>query len=241
MSKQDEIDFLNRAGEGALEHALNKPYSDDNCAQYLIAVGAVMSLLPPPPARLLDMGCGTGWTSCFFAQRGYNVVGLDISSDMIRCAQINKRRYGLDNLAFVVSDYENRCLNEAFDCAVFYDSLHHSENEEDALAAVYQALRPHGVCVASEPGHGHTKNPHTRENVERYGVPERDMPPSKIIRAAKKVGFSDFRLYPHTDNLVSQIYRNKHRTLIDNAIYLAKAGLLLTLLRKTRGITVLIK
>lgn len=241
MSKQDEINFLKSAGQGALDHALNKPYSDDQCGQYLISIGAVMSLLPKPPARLLDMGCGTGWTSCFFAQRGYTVVGLDISSDMARCGQRNGERYALDNVAFVVGDYENRCLSETFDCAVFYDSLHHSEDEERALATVYGALKPRGVCVTSEPGRGHTKHAHTRENVERYGVTERDMPPARIVRAAKKVGFRTFQIYPHPDNLAGPMYRNGPRTIFRNGVYLAKIGLLLTVLRKTRGVTVLVK
>ena len=42
-----------------------------------------MGFLPDPPARILDMGCGGGWTSIFFAKRGYEVVGQDISQDMI--------------------------------------------------------------------------------------------------------------------------------------------------------------
>ena len=50
---------------------------------------AVLELLPRPwaNARLLDVGCGTGHWSRFFAEQGYDVVGLDISPEMIEVAR----------------------------------------------------------------------------------------------------------------------------------------------------------
>ena len=83
MAKQGEIDYLMRIGEAGARHAAGKPYSDVGCGSYLMQIGCIMSLLPQPPCRLLDAGCGTGWTSVLFARRGYDVVGVDISEDMI--------------------------------------------------------------------------------------------------------------------------------------------------------------
>ncbi len=87
MAKTGEIDYLKNLarerGDEAVRHALGKPFTDANCAAYLTEIAAVLALLPPPPARLLDMGCGTGWTSFFFAKAGYHVTGVDIAPDMI--------------------------------------------------------------------------------------------------------------------------------------------------------------
>ena len=94
MAKQAEIDYLKRLTPEEIRHAVEKPFSDAGCAAELMEIAAIMALLPPPPARLLDLGCGAGWTSIFFARRGYEVVGVDISEDMILHANANKRRVG---------------------------------------------------------------------------------------------------------------------------------------------------
>jgi ubiquinone/menaquinone biosynthesis C-methylase UbiE len=208
MPKQGEIDYLKNIGDEGTKHALNKPFSDDDCGGYLMELGAIMSLLPPPPARLLDLGCGTGWTSCFFAKRGYEVIGQDISAYMITQAEINKKIWRTENLHFVVSDYENMNFDSEFDCAVFFDALHHAVNEEAAIRMVYKALKPGGICVTSEPGMGHRKSRSSTEAIKNYNVTEKDMPPLKIKRIGKKTGFRIFRIYPHSKHLNIAIYRN---------------------------------
>src|SRR5262249_36068785 len=158
-----EIDYLQNLGPEGVEHAVGKPFSDSLCHAYLMEIGALMWLLPPQPARLLDVGCGTGWTSLFFARRGFDVLGIDIAPDMIAHADGLRDREGLDNLHFRVGDYEDLDLHEEFDCAVFFEALHHAVDERAALRAVYAALKPGGRCITSEPGRGHARHPDTRE------------------------------------------------------------------------------
>jgi len=197
MAKLGEINYLRNLGDEGIHHAINKPFSDPACHVYLAQIGAVMSLLPPPPARLLDLGCGTGWTSVFFAKRGYEVAGVDIAPDMIEQANLLKEKEGLDNLTFAVCDYEELRYSECFDCAVFYDSLHHAVDEALAVRKAYQALRPGGICVANEPGKGHATSPEAMRAVERFGVTEKEMPPSRIIELAREAGFRQSYVFPH--------------------------------------------
>lgn len=197
MPKSGEIGYARAIGPAAMRAALDKPFSEDDCGAALMELGALMYLLPPPPARLLDLGCGTGWTSCLLARRGYEVVGQDICADMIDYAYRNKDRYQVTNVAFVCCDYEAMAFDSEFDAAVFYDSLHHAVSEEEALRMVYRALKPGGVCVTSEPGLGHSRRPQSRIAMQQFGVTERDMPPSRIIHAARKAGFRRWRVYPH--------------------------------------------
>ena len=206
MAKHNEIAYISNLNEHEVWHAVNKPFSDPNCGRYLVQLGTMISLLPPLPARLLDLGCGTGWTSQFFARAGYDVVGIDIAPAMIELAEESRDKAGLKNLMFKSSDYESLEFSNEFDCAVFFDSLHHADDEGLALRRVCAALKPGGVCVASEPGRGHHASENTRRAVERHGVNEKDMPPEHVIRLARQAGFRKFRVFPHAAELSRVVY-----------------------------------
>jgi SAM-dependent methyltransferase len=206
MSKPGEIGYLPAIGDAGVWHAAHKPFSDAACHRYLIGMGAVMSLLPQPPATVLDLGCGTGWTSVFLAQRGYEVTGVDISPDMIFHANRNKQRAQLANLRFAVADYENLSFGGMFDVALFYDSLHHAVDEREAITAAYRALKSGGICIALEPGRGHAAQAGAFAACRNYGVTEKDMPIGKVFSLGRKAGFRDFRAYPDAAAWVSKFY-----------------------------------
>lgn len=206
MSREGEIAYLRGLDAASLAHAAAKPFSDPACGDYLLRVAAILTLLPPPPARLLDLGCGSGWTSALFARRGYSVTGVDLAPDMVELARSVHGGAGLD-LRFEVGEVERLELAEAFEVVVFFDALHHCADERRALAAAHRALVAGGVCVASEPGRGHSRSPGAREAVERFGVTERDMPPSRIARAARAVGFRRVESYPHPPAVNTAAYR----------------------------------
>jgi len=195
MSKQGEIDYLEKLGPEGTLHAFNKPFSDADCGRYLTDVGFIMSLLPPAPCRLLDMGVGTGWTRVFLAKRGYRVTGVDISPGMIALAEQNRERYEAEGLEFLVSDFEGLSFDREFDGAVFYDSLHHAIDPSRALRSVHKALRPEGVCITLEPGVGHSKTQGSRRAIEEFDITEKDMPPEKLIALSKEAGFATARIF----------------------------------------------
>jgi ubiquinone/menaquinone biosynthesis C-methylase UbiE len=207
MAKQGEIAYLKNIGEDGIRHAVHKPFSDHECAKYLFELGAVFTMLPAPPARLLDIGCGTGWTSRFFAKRGYAVTGIDISDDMIHHARLAANREDLCDIAFQACDYEEVTFHEEFDCAVFFDSLHHAVDEQKAVDMAFRALKIGGICVTSEPGTGHQAHPSSIEAMKRFGVTEKDMPPKKIVKLGKNAGFSKFRIMPHAFDINTVAYK----------------------------------
>lgn len=209
MSKLAEQNYLTMTGEAGREHSLSKPFSDSYCGSNLASIGTIIALLPEPPARILDMGCGGGWTSIFFAKRGYEVVGQDISQDMVDLANTNKTRQGIgSHISFVCSDYEHSSFEEEFDAVVFYDCLHHAEDERAALASAYRALKPGGILITHEPGEGHSVAPGSIEAMQLYGVSERDMPPHLIIGHGHELGFRTSRVFPLPDELLSLFYRD---------------------------------
>jgi len=226
MSKAAEQSYLEKIGADGWQHSREKPFSDEYCGINLAAIGTIISLLPPPPARLLDMGCGAGWTSVFFAKRGYEVVGQDISQDMIRLSEENRARNSLENLSFVQGDYEDLTFSREFDCVVFFDSLHHSDDELLAIGSAYRALKPGGVLLTHEPGEGHAANPASIEAMQLYGVNERDMPPELIIRRGEEVGFTQARTFPLQHDIQEIFYGDRPPRLLSTAGYFLAKRLL---------------
>ncbi|PTD26100.1 class I SAM-dependent methyltransferase [Sphingomonas fennica] len=208
MSKDGERSYLEKIGEAGRVHSLGKPFSDPLCGINLVSIGLIMSLMRQPPAGVLDLGCGGGWTSQFLARRGYRVTGQDISEDMIALANENRALHGLSDaqLRFVCGDYEELGFEAAFDHAIFFDSLHHADDELGAIRSAYRALKPGGTLITHEPGEGHAANPISIEAMRLYGVNERDMPPSLIIRRGLEVGFSGFRVMPMPHELNEIFY-----------------------------------
>lgn len=243
MATQGEYDYFKKIGEAGMQHSTHKPWSDANCGLYLMELGAILGLLPEQ-GRLLDMGCGTGWTSVLFAKRGYDVVGTDLVPEAIDAGYQLKEKYGLANLDFVVGDYESLAFHEEFDMVVFFDCLHHSLDEVSALRSAWRALKPGGICITSEPGLGHARR--SAAIIAEFGTTERDMHPAKIIRVGKKVGFRKFSVHPHAYYLYIALYRKHANNLVGKILRLpgmrTLVGMATMMLSKHQaGIVVLLK
>ena len=211
MPKLGEINYLKSAGADGIDHARNKPFSDSSCGRYLGDLGLVMALLPSPPARILDLGVGSGWTTAFLARRGYEMVGRDICPDMIALADENLDKTCVESPRFEVGDYESMAYRDEFDAVLFHDSLHHAENEHAALSATYDALQPGGICVTVEPGEGHAKV--SRAAAKQFGVTEKDMPPHHIIAIGRALGFRQFRVYARSSEPVLLAFAGREGSL----------------------------
>src|SRR4029077_9761967 len=55
-----------------------------------------VALALPPGARILDVGCGSGWLSEYFARLGYDATGIDISEELIAMARDRVERIPYD-------------------------------------------------------------------------------------------------------------------------------------------------
>jgi SAM-dependent methyltransferase len=218
MPRPGELTYYERIGDAGRRHAVGKPFSDDESGLYLLRAGALLLLLPSPPARILDCGCGTGWLSYFLAQRGYDVVGIDVSADAIDLARANPvfarpldpvrgARFGEGperTPTFAVADSESLMFNEEFDAVVYFDSLHHAIDETAALRSAFRALRRGGMCLALEPGRGHgTKS---AEVDEAFDITDKDMPPLHVCRVGRSVGFARTRVAPAPQHLGKALF-----------------------------------
>ena len=71
------------------------------------------------PGRLIDLGCGTGRALCFFARRGYWVLGVDLSAEMLKISADRAAGAGVEVQLLQANLVELDCLAEcSFDYAV---------------------------------------------------------------------------------------------------------------------------
>ncbi|MGN0559949.1 MAG: class I SAM-dependent DNA methyltransferase [Candidatus Fimenecus sp.] len=99
---------------------------------------------------LLDLGCGTGTLSVLLSKAGYEVVGADISPDMLAVAQEKAFAAGQDIL-FLCQDMTRLDLYGTLDAAVCtLDALNHLPSRaavEETLRRVSLFLNPGGVFI----------------------------------------------------------------------------------------------
>jgi glycosyltransferase involved in cell wall biosynthesis/SAM-dependent methyltransferase len=136
----------------------------------------------PAGARILDVGCGSGWLSEYFARLGYDVTGIDISADLIRMARerVEKIPYPVDHetslhCRFQTHDIEAAALADKFDAVLCYDSLHHLEDERAVFRHLAAMLEVGGLLFILE-GHkpecGSATDAELRDVMQQYGTLE---------------------------------------------------------------------
>jgi SAM-dependent methyltransferase len=100
---------------------------------------------------VLDLGCGTGAHARRLADRGYEVVGVDISPEMLRIARRAEREGDSGSVAYVEGDIRAIRLDREFDAVVcMFAVLGYQTADEDVSRALETArvhLAPGGPFV----------------------------------------------------------------------------------------------
>ena len=103
-----------------------------------------------PGVKVLDFACGNGENGIYAAKCGAEVIGIDISPEGVKNANLNAKQAGVDDhCRFEVMDGENMTFpDNTFDLAVEYGALHHVELDR-AMIELNRVLKPDGemICV----------------------------------------------------------------------------------------------
>jgi trans-aconitate methyltransferase len=127
-------------------------YDDKHSFVWKMAAGLLDLLEAKARERILDLGCGTGHLTEQIASSGAKVVGVDLSSDMIRQA---KEKYPA--LQFEVMDAREIAFAEPFDAVFSNATLHWIKEPEKVIARIAAVLRPRGRFVAEFGGKGNVE------------------------------------------------------------------------------------
>jgi SAM-dependent methyltransferase len=130
--------------------ALNRPWFTQRLAPALAGVADLHAVLGRPAARILDVGCGGGWSTIALAQ-AYSeatLVGADVDAPSLESARTAAGAAGLtDRVRFVLVEGQTLSEAEPFDAAFAFECLHDMPRPVEVLAAVRSAVRPGGPVV----------------------------------------------------------------------------------------------
>jgi ubiquinone/menaquinone biosynthesis C-methylase UbiE len=128
-----------RAGKGESMERGHRPVGEQAIARMAVATDA----------RVLDVGCGSGWATRLLAEIASegSVTGIDVSDEMIRVARESSE--GLSNVQFEVATAEQLPFSDnSFTHAFSMESLYYYRDIPKALKEIHRVLTPAGLFVA---------------------------------------------------------------------------------------------
>lgn len=100
---------------------------------------------------VLDMCCGSGMFSEFYAGLGAKAVGLDISFQAARRAVRRSQIYGFDAQLIVGDGHSLPFRDRCFDVATVHDGLHHLERPKEGVIELCRVARDGLIAIEAAP------------------------------------------------------------------------------------------
>ncbi len=110
-----------------------------------------------PGIRVLDIGCGNGYTAGMLLNEGCDVTGVDLSEEGIDLA---RKTYPTGRFELMSAD-EHLLRNldcEPFDLVVSTEVVEHLYAPRSFLRGAFSALKRSGKFICTTPYHGYLKN-----------------------------------------------------------------------------------
>ncbi|MFC0558905.1 class I SAM-dependent methyltransferase [Halalkalibacter alkalisediminis] len=109
----------------------------------------IMNFIPyKKDQKVLDLCCGAGRHSRWFAKRGLNVTGIDLSNTLLEEAKTQSQTLGIK---YIRSDMRNITFNNEFDIVVnLFTSFGYFEDDQDnerVFTRVYSSLKEGGYFL----------------------------------------------------------------------------------------------
>ncbi|MGD9715319.1 MAG: class I SAM-dependent methyltransferase [Thermomicrobiales bacterium] len=105
------------------------------------------------PARIADIGMGTGWSSIAFAKAFPNVIvdGYDLDEASVEAATRNAQEHGVaDRVSFHVRDAGDPELAGKYDLATAFECIHDMWDPVSVLAAMRRLVGPGGTVLVMD-------------------------------------------------------------------------------------------
>ena len=101
--------------------------------------------------RLLDVGCGLGESSVYFALKGAKVTAVDLSPGMVECAVALGKVHGVEILGLAQSGESLDVPENHYDIVYIANTIHHVTDKRQLFAQIHKALKPGGRFFSFDP------------------------------------------------------------------------------------------
>ncbi len=140
---------LEPSSERVMEDAYQS--SDAAYAVYMLHIATYRYALPHArDARVLDLGCGSGYGTSMLRDVARSAVGVDVSPEAVAHAG---ERYGRDGLSFRTIDPARPLPfdDASFDLVTSFQVIEHVEDVDAYLAEARRVLAPGGTFIVVTP------------------------------------------------------------------------------------------
>ncbi len=130
----------------------NRPWYDQQLGPALAGIPAVHDALAAPGCRVLDVGCGGGWSSIALA-RAYpsaTVLGVDIDQPSVDLAVANAHDAGVGGRVRFVCQDAASLPEGTVDVAFAFECVHDMPRPVEVLQAVRRTLAPGGSLIVMD-------------------------------------------------------------------------------------------
>jgi ubiquinone/menaquinone biosynthesis C-methylase UbiE len=111
----------------------------------------LLSQTTPPPAKILDFGCGTGNLALSLSQNGYQITACDIAEEMLKVAKTEGPSASVEWLLLAPHWNDLPFDSEVFDAIVASSTFEYLENVKLALAECSRTIKRHGTLAMTVP------------------------------------------------------------------------------------------
>lgn len=107
----------------------------------------------PESSSVLDVGCGAGRISVYMAERGYRVIGIDVSEGLLSIAREFSMKKSQHIHFFLSEGIKLPYQDEEFDIVIGFKILCYIPTRElrnEKLKEFYRVLRVGGTCIITQ-------------------------------------------------------------------------------------------